>query len=179
MTPLATYLLGAILAWSPLSAHRYTGASDEQTFARYESIAEDLADVTSEELPAFAGPDGTVKTALLALSIASLESGGFRADVDSTKPSGDCHGGHCHAVCVAQIWLRPGERVENRRDCFRLELARIRESLATCRTLPLSQRLAVYASGSCSSPHGRRASERRVDRATQYLAGHPWNGDGT
>jgi hypothetical protein len=188
-TLLAAWLLNAILAWGPLSAHRYTGVTDDETYNRYQSIAYDMATVTMdpEELPVFHGAKGRAQTALLALSIASFESNGFRSDVDTAEFSGDCRdehghslgtpgsptckGGTFHAKCLAQIWPRRGERtITNRQDCFRVELSRIRESFGACRSLPFDQRLAVYASGTCE--YGHRESEHRVQRATRYWAAH-------
>ena len=67
MTPVAllgSWLAAAMLAWSPPSAHAYTGASEEVTVARYAGIAEDMAAVATEELPLFTGRTGHAKTAL-------------------------------------------------------------------------------------------------------------------
>ena len=173
MTPVAllsSWLAAAMLVWSPPSSHAYTGASEEVTVTRYVGIAEDMAEVATEELPLFTGRTGYAKTALVALSVVSFESGGFRADLDNDKPTGDCHDGHCRAVCLAQIWLRPGDHLASRRDCFRLEIARLRESFAACRALPLLQRLGVYATGTCLSAKGQSLSENRMRRALSYWA---------
>lgn len=43
----------------------------------------------------------------------------------------------------------------------RIALARIRESLSACRSLPPAERLALYARGRCSSSEGRRLSRVR------------------
>ncbi len=132
------------------------------------------------------------KTALLMLAISSYESGGFRPDVDSIEATGDCHevvvlpnglrpvgpaieGATkrtvCRSRCLAQIQLRAGESMKDRRDCFRLELARIRESYASC-ALPLIEGLAVYASGRCD--RGTKASRRRVARAVEWWTAAPF-----
>ena len=56
---------------------------------------------------------------------------------------------------------------ERARLCISLEsdarvaLARIRESVSACRSLPVEERLAVYARGRCHSVEGRRLSRVR------------------
>ena len=177
------WLVSAMLSWSPWHA----GETRDATRQRYEEIAYDAAAVALEDsspepwatmMPG-AGPQAG-KTALLMLAIASYESGGFRADVDSEVPTGDCRElvsfdgtrvrSGCRSRCLAQIQLRAGENMLTRWDCFRLELARIRESYASC-SLPLVEGLAVYASGRCD--RGTAASSRRVARAVEWWSEAP------
>jgi hypothetical protein len=183
ITLLAHYLLAAMVSWAPPEVHAYTGVSKADTLERYEAIANDMAVIASQEAPLFAGNSGRAKGALLAMAIASYESGRFRADVDTTIPSGDCQdkrghalhtknceGGTRHAVCLAQIWLRHGETLKDRQDCFRLEFDRIRESMHACSRAPADEKLAVYASGNCQD--GLSESRTRVRRAMRYWQTH-------
>lgn len=185
MHGLAAFLYAAMIAWAPPSIHDYR-APRAKTEARYESISEDMTEIASVDAasngPIFAGPTGIARMATLALAIDSFESGGFRDDVDTNVPSGDCKdihgphgtilGRHCNAVCLAQIWLRPGEKIENRKDCFRIELDRIRESWTSCQGLHFDEKLSVYASGNCED--GRKSSTIRVRRATAWWSEHPY-----
>ncbi len=103
--------------------------------------------------------DATPHEARLLLSIAAHESG-FRRDVVQCLVLGD--GGRAFGA-----WqIHPRSPQERRAACAlgpaaRLALARVRESLAACAHLPAPERLAVFASGSCSNRGGRAASRKR------------------
>ena len=92
--------------WAPVGHHRYTGASDEQTTARYEEIAREVIAVASdpEEEPLFEGPDGRARTAVFLAYWASQESGEYRADVATGRRRGD----HDRSVCLMQVQPRSG-----------------------------------------------------------------------
>src|ERR1700737_1280863 len=122
---LSRYLLAAIIAWSPPETHDFTGAPRQVTLARYAAIAADFAGIALDprEAPLFAGPNGHAQTALLALAIARWESGGFRAEVDSPRASGDCRAARCAAVCLMQVHVPYATSVVDRRSCIRAGLA--------------------------------------------------------
>jgi hypothetical protein len=174
---LLSYFMAAMVAWCPLSNHYWPPSSlthqeiDAKTTARYESIAKDLEDVLNTEKPLFAGPLGKVKTGLLVLSVASYESG-FTEKVDNTSGSGD----HGQSHCIMQILypLRPGEVMNDRKDCFRLGITRLRESMAACPNSDVRDKLAVYARGRCDSPWGITNSRMKMYRAMSWLTGHPY-----
>lgn len=171
------YLLAAMIAWCPPSVHYYQmdqAMSDQDkydyTYARYESIAQDLSDVVmnEDERSLFDDKDGKLKTAILMLANASFESGEFREDIDNTNATGD----HGRAYCLMQIQLRPGETIRDRKDCFRLGLARIRESFKACPGYRQEEKLAVYASGHCNV--GLDNSKKKFNRAYSWLKENPF-----
>lgn len=179
MQALITYLLTAMLAWSPLENHRYllthmasNADRDSYTEARYESIAKDLADVVDSEPPVFSGATGKAETALVLLSIASYESGDFREDIDTIKGTGD----HGKAHCIMQIEypLRAGETLNDRKDCFRIGLSRVRESMKACPKSKVEERLAVYARGKCDDNWGINNSKMKMHRARGWFKSHPF-----
>jgi hypothetical protein len=163
------YLYAAMVFWAPLEHHLYYEAA-AITDARYRQIAADVAGQVQdpEERPLFDGPNGRAQTATYVMSIFSLESGEFRADVQFCTKSGD--GGHSwglgqsqagkDAVCLGV------------RAAVHEALIQIRESRAACADLIPEHRLALYASGSCS--RGHRESANRVNRAMKYWASHPY-----
>ncbi len=167
MNELATYLMTAMISWSPLSNHAYHEAKSI-TEARYAQIASEVADASFEEEPLFAGPDGRAKTAEYMLSIASYESGGFREDVQFCTLAGDGNKafglfqshGNKDAICYSL------------RAAYHVALEQARESLRACRALPLYEQLSGYTAGDCV--HGRHASKIRSGRAFRYWAEHPF-----
>jgi hypothetical protein len=175
MDYLLTYILAAMIAWCPPLNHRYSQSykmtaeeKDTHTLQRYHDIASDIAAVTMEEEPLFKGDLGRVKSALITASIASYESGQFREDVDNVKGTGD----HGQSHCIMQILMRPGEIMEDRKDCFRLGFYRIRESFRSCPQSRLEDKLAVYASGNCTQ--GAANSRMKMYRAKHWLDTHPF-----
>ena len=173
VSTLTSFLLSAMIQWNPPSQHAFYHQGEEYTINRYEDIAHDLAVVAliEEPLDVFSheyDDEARAHTALLIAAVSSYESGGFREDVDRHLKKGDSG----HSVCVAQIWLRPGEVIQSRQDCFRLALSRLRESFVACRTLPINERLAVYASGKCDI--GRVAARKRWARMEEFWSSAPW-----
>ncbi len=172
---LTLYLLAPMLAWAPPSWHAWKNETPQYVEARYTEIAQDVAEVVSEEEPleVFADEQRGVAqahTGLLLLAIASYESGGFRSDVDRHEKKGDAG----HSVCILQVWLRSGEHVRSRHECIELGLARVRESLAACHSPDPGARLAVYASGKCST--GIAEAKRRWNRQQEWWQKAPWFG---
>lgn len=156
---LVTFLLAAMVAWrAPTLPER----------PYFEEVAHDFAAVAldEEEAPVFDGEHAREKTALLLLSIASYESGGFARDVDLDVRKGDSGRSHC----LLQVQLRPGDKLTDRQSCIRLGLARVRESLALCRGVTLQDRLGGYVRGRCidADPEARL----RWNRAHAWWAGH-------
>lgn len=170
MTPLelvSAWLLSAALAWAPV----VPGAPAKLR----EDIARDVARVAYDpsERPLYAGEHGRAKSALLVLAIASLESGGFRSDVDA----GDKRGSRGE-VCIMQLLLKgPGWRISldsdtysysttdgwsyddlarDRGKCLRAGYHKVRESLRACRDLSL------YTGGKCDAnePKAKHRSGR-------------------
>jgi hypothetical protein len=172
---LTAYLVFPMMVWSPPVNHLYVGETNDYVEARYFEIANDLAKVVIEEEPldVWNEPKDVrrVHTAVLMLAIASFESGGFRSDVDKGKTKGD----RGHSKCLMQIWLRDNEKIDNRKECFRLGLDRIKESMNACKYRPVSERLAVYASGKCDV--GVAEGKHRYDRMQSWWNTAPWYGD--
>lgn len=156
---LATFLLVTMLAWR---------APTLPELPYFEEVAHDVADVAMDpkEAPVFAGPLGRERTALLLLSIAFYESGGFARDVDQGRKLGD--GGRSH--CLMQVWLRKGESVPTRGACMRLGLSRVRESFALCHAQSSRDWLGGYVRGHCGP--GDEVARRRWDRARSWWTGH-------
>ncbi len=175
MQSLVTYLVGAMIAWVPLSSQPSSEArADAQ--ARYESIAQDVASVVTDdaEAPLFDGPDGRAQTALLMLSVASFESS-YRKTVDDGRRRGD--GGHSY--CLMQVRVggattREGftgqELIDDRKRCFRAALHLLHLSFNACHSLPVEDRLGAYATGHCFL--AASVSRTRVERARNYSRAH-------
>jgi len=150
---------------------------DAHITARYHSIAHDLETVVLDTKEKAVCPKNftsellcRVYTGILMLSIARYESGGFREDVD--KPTGT--GDHGKAHCLMQIQLRDGEEITDRQSCFRLGLARIRESIKACSELRSEDRLVAYASGNCNNDTGIKDSRLKVRQTNNWLKNYPF-----
>ena len=96
---LATYLVAAAAAWVPTKNHNFY-ETEEQTMARYMSIATDIATVVlkADEPPLFADDANRIKTGLLVTSVAAAESN-FVDKIDDGRTLGD----HGTAYCLMQI----------------------------------------------------------------------------
>lgn len=100
---LSAYLLTAMLAWAP-GEHR-GDASATAMVARYQSIADDVANISLEptEPPLYAGDNGRARTALILLELAWWESG-FLRRVDVGK----CLRDECDYGAAFSLWqLQP------------------------------------------------------------------------
>ena len=173
MQDLVTYLVAAMAHWVPLYAQ---AEPQEETAARYESIARDAITVAFDESekPLFGGPTGRAQTALLMLSVASYESA-FRKTVDDGTKLGD----HGRSYCLMQIRVGDGttgdgwtgsDLVGDRTRCFRAGLHILRGSFYACHKLPLADRMSAYATGACTE--GNEASRLRVGRAMAWWDTH-------
>jgi len=179
MNTLVTYLLAAMMAWSPLAEHEYY-ESREETFARYVAIAQTVAKVALDpaEPPLFGGPDGRTETALFMTSVAFYESGGFRRDVElgiGKHGRGDSGRSWClmqvnvGSGTTAERWTGP-DLVNDREKCFRAGLHRMRESFTHCKGQTFIDRLSGYTDGRCKD--GADAAHRRTNRAVQFWESH-------
>lgn len=165
--------------------------------ARYESIAQDIQTVVSEEEPLFKGPQGRIKTASVILSIMYHESG-FRKDVDlgvGKLSKGD--GGK--SVCMMQLNIGDGrtfswntkknrvalpadpkdevsqgwtakEILADRKKCIRAGYRIMKLSFAATSAMPPVEWLRVYASG--KSDAGSKESRSRMGLALKYFGEH-------
>ncbi len=176
MESMVAYLMAAMVAWVPLQAHASFESPDE-TRARYESIARDVAAVAfaENEAPLFSGRDGRLQTALLMLSIASYESS-FRKQVDEGMRLGDSG----RSFCLMQIRVGTGDTedgwsgpdlVHDRTLCFRAGLHALHTSFRLCRRFPVEDRVSAYATGRCFE--NAHISRSRVERARAWWGAHP------
>ena len=190
---LTSYLLAAMTAWMPMKNHARTEAP-EVTEARYQQIAEDVAQVAMDpdEEPLFQGEDGRVKTALLLLSVAFHESN-FRGEIDG----GRCKPYECDHGKAFSMWqLHPEDGVifdgdlftfaRNRSAAWREDHAsEIIDGAALVRDRKLAARvalhmlrysmknahsLAIYTGEPGNGPKGKL----RMETALSYIRKHPF-----
>ena len=164
---LENYLLIAMHACAPVAQHAYV-EDPVITETRYLAIATDVASVAldPDEAPLFDGEDGRLRTAVLILSVASSESGGFRGDVAFCRRAGD--GGRAWGLYQSH---RSTERVcSSVREATRVALSDLRGSMAMCKHEAEDVRLAAYASGSCT--RGWFAARQRWTRARDWVRTH-------
>jgi hypothetical protein len=162
---MTTWLVGAMVAWSPPANHHKEGAT--AALARYETIAHDLAAVALDpsEKPLFEGATGRAQTALLLAAVASMESD-YRKEVDTGKLRGDS--GRSWCLLQVQVYGKTPEQwtgqdlVDDRKRCFRAGLHVMHESFRICHALPLEYRLSGYTSGSCWEEPLAKARARRA-----------------
>jgi len=164
-----------VAAVPTIEARRETAEARSE---RYESIARDVVAVVfdPDERPLFAGDDGRAKTALTLLGLTRYESD-WHVDVDNGTTRGDKGRSWClgqvlldakGAKTTAEGWTGP-DLVADRRKCLRVVLRMARESFVACRALPVEERLALYARGSCESADGRKLSRTRMALAFALL----------
>ena len=115
----------------------------------------------SIEAPLFSGPDGAEQTAARLLALAWEESN-FR-----NERVGD--GGRACTAFQLHAGARCAALTSDLLAAARAAREAVRTSLAACRSLPASERLAVYTGGACD--RGRAASRRRHALALRILAG--------
>lgn len=149
------WLFAAMVALAP-PGRVPSRESEEAGRARYLEIARDVETVVRDA-------KGNDSEAAMLIGIAFHESG-FRLDVDQ----GTTKGGGVDS-CLMQIrprTAREAEELLDRRTCLRRGLMLARRSLGACASSPVADRLAAYASGSCSrgQPQSRAlyALTRRV-----------------
>jgi hypothetical protein len=180
------WLFAMMISGTPIS--KQAQETEIEATARYESIAQDVADVAFDEneSPLFEGDNGRIKTAAVMIGIDNLESH-YRKDVDVGSLRGDNNG----SWCLAQINLNGGrirlnpdgsfnylygnsvdgfsgrDLVQDRKKCFRAQLAILRASFK-CNVPNENQKLNMYASGFCD--RGAYASAERMNLARSF-----WN----
>lgn len=120
------WIVKRMLAWSKPGRIKHPLAAAESFddgMIRYESIADDLIKVVSDNDPIFSGTKGRIKTAALILSVSMLESG-LRRDVD-LNIGNEARGDGGRSWCLMQIQLGApiyvdanGSRVLNPKRCI-------------------------------------------------------------
>ena len=118
----------------------------------------------AEQDPIFTGAEGTERTAALLVSLAWFES---RFDPDAMGDHGKAFG-----LYQVQAGGDRGPRLlGDARAATESATWEIRRSFQACRRQPFEERLAFYASGSCSKgiPH----SKHRIELAQRLLKTYP------
>lgn len=141
---------------------------DQQQLQSWVDLAQSVSDVATES-PVFDGPKGQERTAALLVSLAFFESG-FRGlkSVNFSPKRGD----NGQSVGFFGIWPRKGDpsKDELEKDAslqVRLARERIVESFRSCSYGDPGDRLALYASGSCS--RGLLESKHRWNQAVVLM----------
>lgn len=134
-----------------------TPKPDAEQLKTMSELAEAISRV-SQEKPLFEGKRGQENTAALLVSIAYFES----------SFHGMHRGDHGNSVGFFQIWPRKGDPSKDELEQniplqANLARERIAESFHSCSYGDPGDRLALYASGSCS--RGIRESRRRMNQA--------------
>lgn len=200
MQQLIGWLVAFMLAKAPVGRTHYipeAKESAEDTRARYEQIATDIAEVLKTEPPLYKGTNGKVRTSSILLSI-MFHEGGFRRDVDLGLGK-LARGDHGNSVCLMQINVGKGrtakwntvknraalpadpaeevvegwtakELLEDRQKCVRAGLRILRSSFGACSSMPQKDWLRVYASGSCQG--GAKESASRMGLAMRWYSEH-------
>lgn len=171
MDPVVTWAVPVMLAFAPpADAKVFPGHEEtvEVRTARYEAIAEALADVVfdPDQKPAYPGSKGRLRTMIAMLAVGYHESN-FDHDVDvgpcyRGEGAGDARCDHGTSACVMQIHIANGTTPEgwtqadlfaDRHKCFKAALRGIRASFSTCRHLEEKHWFNAYASGTCENGH--------------------------
>jgi len=152
VSALVALAFAALVQWTPLEEHSFY-EKRSATVARYESVAEDIAEVVATAEGARV--ESAELEALLLASIASAESHLAR-DVDECRRGGP-------SWTLWQVSTHRAFVCRDRRNAARVALYRIRESWAVCGSATPALRLSFYASGSCDRGHA--ASRYRAARA--------------
>ena len=162
MTALVEWILSAALTFAPIATRpQFKGYEEtqEETLARYRSIAEDIAAAASEGDGKGRSPK---ERAALLLAVAIGESG-LSADVDKSPCYREggwktrCDSGSSYTLWQIKQALIDGKLVygrdlqghAKRRDAARGALRKIEGSLSMCGKLPVEDRLSGYGVGRC------------------------------
>lgn len=168
----AAYLLGFMLALTPVSKHAYYEKESVTTF-RYIDIAQTIADVVMTEKMA---DDALVKVGAVMVSIGDAESGGWRADVVSCAKGGD----NDMSWGPWQTQLPKAQVCEGTKSAARLALGMVKRSFLICKDLPSADRLSWYTDGGAwnasadRKARSRKRSNFRMNRALSWVAQHPF-----
>lgn len=163
-----------------------------QADERYLGIATAIINVAFDpaEKSIFGGPNGRSKTALFIAHKFFMESG-FRRDIHTgvgrERLSASGYNDNGRSWCMGQLMLgvkrvdlgngkwttdsadktQEGwtgrELLEDNDKCVRATLHALQRSISACSGLPFPDRLAAYATGSCSSETGQRISRSRYN----------------
>jgi hypothetical protein len=164
---LTQWILSLLLTIAPPGSTPRENADDGLT--RYVELSGAIADVVANEEPLFGGPLGRERTAATLVATAWMESG-FRVDVARGETRGDL-GKACSYWQIQAPPVRCAEFVKDRRAEVSYALSLMRRSFAATRTLPLDDRLRVFASGRTDS--GGESSKARMQAAKRLFARVP------
>lgn len=154
-------------AWAP-PAGPHSKETPQQRAERYKRIARDIYKVAFHEKQKPIPGYNRLGTAGFMLAMAVGESS-LAPDADlgpcymKGKYRSRCDGGL--AVGILQVQMAKGEQKyywRNRKRLLWRGLKGLRGSFGTCHKNPPDERLAAYASGTCASKAGRKASRRRM-----------------
>lgn len=130
-------------------------------------LAQAMADEVSQPGGAFVPGDKTGAKTLALMSVWAWHESHF-----DNAALGD----HGQSFCALQIMLGKGKSEEgwtgpelgaDVRKCVHVAWRMMGQSFRACRSLPVAERGAVYASGHCSSAAGRRISRDRSGQAAR------------
>ena len=172
---LYSYILAAILFWSPLHLSMQKHESPSDRLDRYQNIVDDIVDVVMDpnEKPLFNDKYGRERTALMIASIAYHESG-FDKDVDQGTKRGD----NGRSVCIMQVMTNmhntrynysPEFLLSDRKNCIRAGLAIARSS--NCPGT-IHERFRNYTSGNCAKRDDPEKEKKIVKAARGLVEGY-------
>lgn len=165
---LAPIIFKAMITFYPIQNHAYHETT-EITTNRYESISEDIAEGSAQQ-PIFSDAEGgAAKTGILLASLARWESQGYDAKVDQCITAGD--NGMSWTIFQLMSLFSPKQEVcASRKKAVEWAIKHIKNSFRLCHSLPLQDRLSVYAGGTCDN--GRPQSRVRVVPAINFYNTH-------
>lgn len=180
METLSTWIFAVLLTLaSPEKVAKHSKESVEEMKTRYQSIANDMAEVITTSEPLFESSDNMYRTAAVLSSLALYESS-FHKSVDV----GDSRGDNGRSWCLMQINLgkdkvrigseemktwKGKDLVEDRKKCFKVGLEMVRKSINSCNSN--NAILSVYTSGKCLK--NEKKAQKRWDTAMTILKRHP------
>jgi hypothetical protein len=183
MSPVAEWLLALALQFAPPSqALRFPGYDEtaDAARARYTIIAEDIAFVVQEHepLPGLTRSESAVFVLAMSIGETALALDADKGPCFRGRHLGRNYAGRCdsgRAVGVLQVQLASGraEHFADRRKLLTVGLTALRGSLWACAQLPVDERLAAYASGSCNNEGGKAGSRKRWALFSQILNARP------
>lgn len=172
MFDVAAYALAVLHALSPLDRPREVLPGWAETrverAARYESIAEDVADVAREACAKAEHATACERWTVDILEAVAWHESGFAPDVDAGRcyRGKDGRGPRCDGGTAWSLWqIRTGgeeaaQFARDRKAAARAALRHLRRSLGACRALAPELRLSAYAGGRCTTT-GRGAEASR------------------
>ena len=183
MTAVVEWLLALALQFAPPSqALRFPGYDEtaDAARARYAVIAEDIAAVVQshEPLPGLTRVESAAFVLAMAVGESALALDADKGPCFRGRHLGRNYAGRCdsgRAVGVLQVQLASGraEHFADRRKLLAVGLEALRGSLWACVSLPVDERLAAYASGSCANEGGKAGSRKRWALFSQILNARP------